>query len=69
MIDDPLIESRVILMEDHILIRPDGSLLFGRQTSKLSLWDAVFHEDDSTLISDWVKCKNINMRSLSLTLS
>ena len=30
-------------MEDHIPIRPDISL-FGRQTSKWSLWDVVFHD-------------------------
>ena len=33
-------------MEDHITIRPDKSLL-GRQTSKWSLWDVVFHENNS----------------------
>ena len=27
---------RVISMDEHILIRPDRSLLFGRQTSKWS---------------------------------
>ena len=31
-------------MEDHIPIRLDKSLLLGRQTSKWSLWNAVFHE-------------------------
>ena len=30
---------RVIFMDDHIPIRPDRSLLLGRQTSKWSLWD------------------------------
>ena len=30
-------------MEDHIPIRTDRSLLLGRQTSKWSLWDVVFH--------------------------
>ena len=35
-------------MEDHIPERPDRSLLIGRQTSKWSLWDLVFHENDST---------------------
>ena len=35
---------RVIFMEDHILIRPDRSLLLGKYTSKWSLWDVVFHE-------------------------
>ena len=34
-------------MEDHIPIRPDRSLLFGRQTSKWSIWDVVFHENNS----------------------
>ena len=29
--------SRVIFMEEHIHIRPDGSLLLGRQTSEWSL--------------------------------
>ena len=33
---------RVIFMEDHIQIRPDGSLQLDRQTSKWSLWDVVF---------------------------
>ena len=37
-------------MEDHIPIRPDRSLLLGKQTSnsKWSLWDVVFHENNST---------------------
>ena len=34
--------QRVIFMEDHIPIRPDGSLLLGRQTSKWSLLFMVF---------------------------
>ena len=38
----------VIFMEDHIPIRPDRSLLLGRETSKWSLWDVVFHENNST---------------------
>ena len=37
-------------MEDHIPIRPDRSLLIGRQTSKWSLWDVVFHENNSTFL-------------------
>ena len=43
---DALIFGRVIFMEDHIPIRPDRSLL-GRQTFKWSLWDVVFHENNS----------------------
>ena len=37
-------------MEDHIPIhiRLDRSLLFGRKTSKWSLWDVDFHENNST---------------------
>ena len=35
---------------DHDPIRPDRSLLIGRQTYKWSLWDVVFHENNSTLI-------------------
>ena len=38
-------------MEEHIPIRPDRSLVFGRKTSKWSLWDVVFHENDS---KEWV---------------
>ena len=34
-------------MDDHIPLRPDRSLLLGRQTSKWSLWDVVIHENDS----------------------
>ena len=33
-------------MEDKIPIRPDRSLLLGRQTSNWSLWDVVFHENN-----------------------
>ena len=40
------IQHRAIFMEDPI--RPDRSLLLGRQTSKWSLLDVVFHENDST---------------------
>ena len=36
-------------MEDHIPIRPDRSLLLGRQTSKWALWDVVFHENNSSM--------------------
>ena len=35
-------------MEDPIPERPDRSLLIGRQICKWSLWDVVFHENDST---------------------
>ena len=42
-------------MEDHIPIRPDRTLLIGRQTSKWSLWDVVFHENDSTFLSQGLK--------------
>ena len=38
---------RVIFMEDQIPLSSDGSLLFGRQTSKWSIWDVVFHENNS----------------------
>ena len=38
---------RVIFMEDHIPLRTDRSQVLGRQTSKLSLWDVVFHENNS----------------------
>ena len=37
-------------MKDHIPIRPDRSLLLGRQTSKWSLWDVVFHENNTIYI-------------------
>ena len=37
---------RVIFMEDQIPLSSDGSLLFGRQTSKWSIWDVVFHENN-----------------------
>ena len=40
---------RVIFMGDHIPLRTDRSQVLGRQTSKLSLWDVVFHENNSTL--------------------
>ena len=36
-------------MEDHIPMRLDRSLLFGRQTSKWSLWDVFFHENNSII--------------------
>ena len=41
---------RVIFMEDHIPIRPDRSLLIGRQTPKWSLRAMVFHENNSTCL-------------------
>ena len=44
-----LSKYRVIFMEDHIPIRPDKSLLLGRQTSNWSLWDAFFHENNSRI--------------------
>ena len=34
---------RVIFLKDHIPIRPDRNLLLGRQTSKCSLCDVIFH--------------------------
>ena len=37
-------------MEDHIPIIPVRSLLLGRQTLKWSLWDVVFHENNSIFI-------------------
>ena len=37
-------------MDDYIPLRPDRSLLFGRQTSKWSSWDLVFHENYSICI-------------------
>ena len=40
---------RVIFIEDHIPIRRDRSLLLGRQTSKWSLWEVVFHENNSII--------------------
>ena len=43
-------DERAIFMEDHIPERANRSLLIGRQTSKWSLWDVVFHENYS--ISD-----------------
>ena len=42
-----LLSSRVILREDHIPERPDKSLLISRQTSKWSLRDMVFQENNS----------------------
>ena len=39
--------ARVIFMEDHIPKRPDSSLLLGRQSSKWSYGDVVFHENYS----------------------
>ena len=45
-----LSHCRVIFMENHILERPDRSLLLiGIQTSKWSLCDVVFHENYSIL--------------------
>ena len=38
-------------MEDRIPIRSDRSLLLGRQTSKWSLCDVVFHENNSNSVS------------------
>ena len=38
-------------MEDHILERPDRSILIVRQTSKWSLWDVIFHENDFKSVS------------------
>ena len=38
-------------MEDHIPLRPDRSLLLGRQTSKWSSWDLVFHENNSKYLT------------------
>ena len=34
-------------MEDHIPLRPDRSLLLGRQTSKWTLWNVAFHENNA----------------------
>ena len=55
----------VILMEDHIPIRPDRSLLLGRQTSKLSLWDVVFHENNSL---SFIKVISTHRRNCSLSV-
>ena len=52
-------------MEDHIPLRPDGSLLKGRKTSKWSSWGVVFHENKSIyflvphmeLLSREISCK------------
>ena len=38
-------------MEDHIPKGPDRSLLLGKHTSKWSLWDVVFHENNSNYSS------------------
>ena len=35
-------------IEDHILRTPDRSLILSRQTSKWSLWDVVFHENNTS---------------------
>ena len=43
-------------MEDHIPIRPDVNLLLGIQTSKGSLWNVVFHENNSNIF----KCDKIS---------
>ena len=42
-------------MEDHIPIRPDRSLLLGRQTFKWSLWDCAFHENYSIYLINYIK--------------
>ena len=42
-------------MEDRIPIRLDRSLLLGRQTSKWSLSDVVFHENHSISIFNFIK--------------
>ena len=42
-------------MEEHIPIRPDRSLLLGRQASKWSLWDMVFHENNSNPTQQFTK--------------
>ena len=44
-----MLQYRVIFMGDHIPIRPDRSLLLGSQTSKLSLWDVVYDENNSMM--------------------
>ena len=41
-------------MEDHITIRPDRSLLLGRQNPNWSVWDVVFHENNSISQSNFV---------------
>ena len=47
-------------MEDNIPERPYRSLLLDSQTYKWSLWDVVFHENDSFLlyILYFKKCKS-----------
>ena len=42
------VSGRVIFMAYHIQIRPHRSLLSGRQTSKWSSWDVVFHENNAS---------------------
>ena len=43
---------RVIFMEDTIPIRPDRSVLLGRQSYKWTLWDVVFHENNFKLLAN-----------------
>ena len=50
-------------MENHIPIRPDISLLLGRQTSKWSLWDVAFHENNSMSVFE------LNFSSLCMEVS
>ena len=47
-------------MDYHIPERPDRSLLIGRQTTKWSLWDVVFHENDSNLIIPLIVINNMH---------
>ena len=47
-------------MEDNFPERPDRSLLIGRQTTKWSLWDVVFHENDSNLIIPLIVINNMH---------
>ena len=47
-------KGRVIFMEEHIPIRPDRILLLGRQTSTWSLWDVVFHENNTKPLSTFI---------------
>ena len=49
--------SRVIFMEDHIPVRRDRCLLLSRQTSKWSLWDVVFHENNYPYLLFGLACK------------
>ena len=54
-------KNRVIFLEDHISISPDGSRRLGRQTSKRSFWDVVFHKNKewlSIFCSDFKKNKS-----------